>query len=178
MACAFAFSSAERTLPCKVTLPRMLSTWIAVPLTPSVVRRASLVFVVIQASGVAAQTENDQNDTDKVHGFHGALRSFLVMRAAGAGRIAFSPPGESRSHAPSYPARARRPDAGHLDRGPALSQPFLHGPNALRRLHTHPARLVFLVLLHVPSPQPHSGCPHDRSQDKGLTGPHRDPPRL
>jgi hypothetical protein len=37
-----------------VTRPSTVSTWMAVPLTPSVVRRASLVFVVIQASGVAA----------------------------------------------------------------------------------------------------------------------------
>jgi hypothetical protein len=34
----------------------MVSTWMAVPLTPSVVRRLSLVLVVIQASGVAAPT--------------------------------------------------------------------------------------------------------------------------
>ena len=32
----------------------------AVPLTPSVVRRASLVFVVIQASGVTAAARRDQ----------------------------------------------------------------------------------------------------------------------
>jgi hypothetical protein len=53
---ACAFSPAEGTLPCKVTRPRTVSTWMAVPLTPSVVRRASLAFVVIQASGVAAPT--------------------------------------------------------------------------------------------------------------------------
>jgi len=48
MLSAFAFSSAQRTLPCKVCLPRMASTWMAVPLTPSVVKRASLGFVLIQ----------------------------------------------------------------------------------------------------------------------------------
>jgi len=46
---------AVHTLPCKVTLPRTVSTWMAVPLTPSLVMRASLVFVVIQASSVAAR---------------------------------------------------------------------------------------------------------------------------
>jgi hypothetical protein len=55
MLSAFAFSSAQRTLPCKVCLPRMASTWMVVPLTPSVVKRASLGFVVIQTSGVAAR---------------------------------------------------------------------------------------------------------------------------
>src|SRR5207249_413505 len=78
--------------------------------------------------GERDHAENDQNDTDKSHGFHGALLSFLVMRTAGAGRIASLPPGESRSHAPSYPARTRRPDAGYLDRGPAPSQPSLPQP--------------------------------------------------
>src|ERR1017187_361 len=51
---AFAFSSAECTLPYRVTWPATVSTLIAVPLTPSVVNRDSLILVVIQASGVAA----------------------------------------------------------------------------------------------------------------------------
>src|ERR1700737_4585157 len=54
MVSAFAFSSAECTLPYRVTRPPTVSTLIAVPLTPSVVNRASLILVVIQASGVAA----------------------------------------------------------------------------------------------------------------------------
>src|ERR1019366_9418223 len=51
---AFAFSSAECTLPYRVTWPATVSTLIAVPLTPSLVHSASLILVVIQASGVAA----------------------------------------------------------------------------------------------------------------------------
>src|SRR5208337_5247968 len=54
MVSAFAFSSAECTLPYRVTRPTTVSTLMAVPLTPSVVNRASLILVVIQASGVAA----------------------------------------------------------------------------------------------------------------------------
>src|SRR5208337_3974078 len=44
----------ECTLPYRVTRPATVSTLMAVPLTPSVVNRASLILVVIQASGVAA----------------------------------------------------------------------------------------------------------------------------
>src|SRR5208282_1226894 len=51
MVSAFAFSSAECTLPYRVTRPTTVSTLMAVPLTPSVVNRASLILVVIQASG-------------------------------------------------------------------------------------------------------------------------------
>src|SRR3990172_728948 len=54
---------------------------------------------------------------------------------------------------------------------------LLHGPNALRRLRAHPARLALHVRLHLPSQQPYDGCPHDRAQDKGPTGSHRSPPR-
>src|SRR3990172_7429529 len=54
---------------------------------------------------------------------------------------------------------------------------LLYRPDRLRSLCTHPARPVLHVRLHLPSPQPYDGCPHDRSQDKGPTGSHRSPPR-
>src|SRR5208283_5576120 len=54
MVSAFACSSAECTLPYRVTRPATVSTLMAVPLTPSVVNRDNLILAVIQASGVAA----------------------------------------------------------------------------------------------------------------------------
>src|SRR5512132_1548430 len=53
---------------------------------------------------------------------------------------------------------------------------LLYRPNALRCLRAHPARGLLHVLLHLASPQPHDGCPDDRSQDEGPSGSHRGRP--
>src|SRR5262245_65991738 len=51
---AFLRSASLLTGPCSLTTPVIVSTRIAVPLTPSVVKSDILVFVVIQESGGGA----------------------------------------------------------------------------------------------------------------------------
>src|SRR5271157_1279302 len=89
MVSAFAFSSAECTLPYRVTRPTTVSTLMAVPLTPSVVNRASLILVVIQASGVAAPAgavsaapSTTASMLDAIHIHNGLCMILLLDREA------------------------------------------------------------------------------------------------
>src|SRR5262245_39321500 len=121
---ALVFSSAVRTLPCKVTRPFTVSTLMVPPRRPSVASRAILALVVIQASRVPARASrvpvSARTAATAVAPIHVATRITLSLQA----RVAHLAPdrdGEPSqrrgAQAASRPTRARlAPRCKHVSR--------------------------------------------------------------
>src|SRR5437667_10670893 len=113
---ALAFSSAVRTLPCKVMRPFTVSTLMVPPRSPSVASRAILALVVIQASRVLARAArvpvSARTAASAAPPIHVATRITLSLQGTGRAPRARS----GREPSPPRAPRPRRDLHEHVSR--------------------------------------------------------------